>query len=71
MSKKITIHTWSIFNTNVEVCVNVTPTHLIVIIHCAHQQNKYSHHILKCVDIVLPPSKNALPCCENEFIGNT
>ncbi len=47
------------------------PTHSIVIIHSIHQQNKYSHHILKCVDIALPSSKNTLPCFENEFIGNT
>ncbi len=51
--------------------MNVLPTHSIVIIHCVHQQNKYFHHILKCVDIALPSSKNALPCCENEFFGNT
>jgi hypothetical protein len=47
------------------------PTHSIVIIHWIHQQNKYSHHILKCVDIALPSSKNALSCCENELIVNT
>ncbi len=47
------------------------PTHSIVIIHWIHQQNKYSHHILKCVDIALPSSKNTLPCYENELIGNT
>ncbi len=60
----------SISNTNVKVWVNVIPTHSIVIIHYVHQQNKYFHHILKCVDIALPSSKNAFPCCENEFIGN-
>ncbi len=60
----------SISNTNVKVWVNVIPIHSIVIIHCMHQQNKFSHHILKCVDIALPSSKNALPCYENEFIGN-
>ncbi len=31
----------------------------------------YSHHILKHVDIALPSSKNVLPYCENEPIGNT
>jgi len=60
----------SISNTNVKIWVNVIPTHSIVIIHCINQQIKYSHHILKCVDIALPSSKNALPCYENEFIRN-
>jgi hypothetical protein len=32
---------------------------------------QYSHHIFKHVDITLPSSKNAPPCCENELIGNT
>jgi hypothetical protein len=61
----------SISNTNVKVWVNVIPTHSIVIIHYVHQQNKYSHHIFKHVDIALPSFKNALPCCENELNGNT
>jgi len=60
----------SISNTNVKVWVNVIPIHSIVIIHCIHQQNKFFHHILKCVDIALPSSKNTFPCCEIEFIGN-
>jgi hypothetical protein len=63
--------TLSISNTNVKVRVNVIPTHSIVIIHCIHQQNKYSHHIFKRVDIALPSSKNAFPCYENELNGNT
>ncbi len=32
-----------------QVWVNVIPTYSIVIIHCVHQQNKYSRRILKCV----------------------
>jgi hypothetical protein len=39
-------------------------------IHCIHKQKIIIHHILKCVDIALPSSKNTLPCCEKEFIGN-
>ncbi len=53
------------------VWVNVIPTNSIVIIHHVQQQNKYFHHIFKCVDITLPLSKNALPCFENELNGNT
>jgi hypothetical protein len=66
-----TIPALLVSKTNVEVWVNVIPMYSIVIIHCIHQQNKYSHHILKCVDIALLSSKNTFPCCENEFIGNT
>jgi len=51
--------------------VNVIPTHSIIIIHYVHQQNKYSHHIFKHVDIASPLSKNAFPCYENEIISNT
>jgi hypothetical protein len=69
--QKPTIPTLSISNTNVKVWVNVIPTQSIVIIHYVHQQNKYSHHILKCVDIALPSSTNTLPCYENELIGNS
>ncbi len=47
------------------------PTHTIVIIHYIYQQNKYSHHIFKHVDITLPSSNNALPCYENELVSNT
>jgi hypothetical protein len=46
-------------------------THSIVIIHYIHQQNKYSHHIFKRVDISLPSSKNAFFYCENELIIDT
>jgi hypothetical protein len=42
-----------------------------MIIYYVHQQKKYLHHIFKRVDIALPSSKNELPCCENELIGNT
>jgi hypothetical protein len=68
---KTTILTLSISNTNIKIWVNVILTHLIVIIHCVHQKNKYFHHILKHVDIALPSSKKAFPCYENEFINNT
>jgi hypothetical protein len=61
----------SISNTNVEIWVNVIPTHSIVTIHYVHQQNKYFHYIFKCVDITLPSFKNPFPCCENELISNT
>ncbi len=69
--KKTTIFRLSIFNTNVEVWVNVIPTHSIMIIHYVHQQNKNFHHIFKHVDIALPLSKNTFPCYENEIISNT
>jgi hypothetical protein len=61
----------NIKNTNVKIWVNVILTHSIVIIHCVHQQNKYSHHIFKHVDVALPSSKNTLPYCENELNSNT
>jgi len=61
----------SISNTNVEIWVNVIPTHSIVTIHYVHQQNKYFHYIFKCVDITLPSFKNPFPCYENELISNT
>ncbi len=68
---KTTIFKLSISNKIVEVWVNVIPTHSIMIIHYIHQQNKYSHHTFKHVDIALPLSKNAFPCYENEIISNT
>ncbi len=67
--QKTTIFRLSISNTNVEVWVNVIPTHSIVIIHDIHQQNKYFHHIFKRVDIALLLSKNTFPCYE--IISNT
>jgi len=55
----------------VKVWVNQFLHISIVIIHYVQQQNKYSHHIFKCVDLTLPSSRNTLRCCENELISNT